>query len=86
MIRGEVASGHTSRKRFASGLDLAYCITFPLGIHSVIIQKQSESVDTETPNKGSMFGCDRCFQPMISRQNRYGKLSGGDAQDRLEVP
>lgn len=60
----------TSCNRFASGLDLAYCITFPLGIHSVIMRKHCESVDTETPNKGMRFGWDRCFQLMISRHSR----------------
>ena len=49
-------SGLTNRKRFASGLDVAYLITFPLGIHSEKIRKQCGSVDTETPNKGKMFG------------------------------
>ena len=69
----ETTSGLTNRKRFASGLDLAYCITFPLGIHSERMRKQRRSVDTETPNKGEMFGWDKYFQPMISRQNRWAK-------------
>ena len=66
----ETVSGLTSLKRFASGLDLAYCITFPPGIHSVRMRKQHGSADTETPNKGRMFGWDKCFQLMISRHNR----------------
>ena len=66
----ETASRLTSRNRFASGLDLAYCITFPFGIHSVRMRKQRESADKETPSRGMMFGWDRCFQPMISRHNR----------------
>jgi len=61
----------TSRKRFASGWNFAYSITFPLGIHSVIMRKQRGSTDTEAPNKGKMFGWDKCFQPMISRHNRW---------------
>ena len=60
------ASGFTDCKRFASGLDRAYCITVPLVIHSVIMWKRRGSKDTETPNKGRTFGWDKCFQPMIS--------------------
>ena len=67
---GKTGSGLTSLIRFAPGLDLAYWVTFPPDIHSVRIRKQRESVDTETPNKGKMFGWDKCFQPMISRHNR----------------
>ena len=70
---GEAAGGFTNRKRFASGLALAYCITFPLGIHSVRMRKQYGSADTEIPNRGKMLGWDRCFQPMISRHNRWVK-------------
>ena len=68
------AGERTSRKRFASGLDFAYCITFPFGIHSVRMRKQRESADTETPNKGMTFGWDTCFQPIISRHNRWAKV------------
>ena len=68
--REDVASGLTSRKRFFSGLFFAYSITFPLGIHSVIMRKRCGSVDTDAPNKGKMFGWDKCFQPTISRHNR----------------
>jgi len=66
---GETASGPTIRRRFASRLDLAYCITFPLGIHSERMRKGNGSADIEIPNKGKMFGWDRCFQPMTSRHN-----------------
>ena len=71
--------GLTNCKRFAFGLDTAYWITFPLGIHSVRMRKQCKFADTETPSKGKTFGCDKCFQAMISRQNHWGKLSNGDA-------
>ena len=60
----------TKRKRFSSGLEAVYRIMFPLGIHSVTMQKQYGSTDTETPDNGRMFGWDRCFQLMISRHNR----------------
>jgi len=56
MKRSEIASGLTNPKRFASGWDLAYSITFPPGIHSVRMRKQHGSADIETPNKGRMFG------------------------------
>ena len=52
----ETASGLTSRKRFASGLVLAYSITFPFCIQSETIQKFWGSMEIETPNKGKMFG------------------------------
>ena len=65
----------TDCKRFAVGLDLAYCITLPLTIHSVRMHKLRVSVEMETPSKGRMFGWDRCFQAMTSRQNSWGKLS-----------
>jgi len=52
----------TKPKRFASGFDLAYCTTFPPGIHSVRMWKQHGSVETVIPNKGKMFGWDKCFQ------------------------
>ena len=64
--RGETESGLTNRKRFSSGLDFAYCITFPLGIHSVRMQKPRGSVDMEMPNKGKIFLWDRYFQLIIS--------------------
>ena len=70
---GETASILTKRKRFSSGLEAVYHITFPLGIHSLTMRKQYGSTDTETPNKGKMFGWDRCFQLMISRHNRWTK-------------
>jgi len=53
--RRKIASGFTIRKRFASGLDLAYCITFPLVIHSERMKKERRSADIETPNKEEMF-------------------------------
>ena len=73
MNRGESRKNSkqvTNRKRFASGLDLVYCITFPSGIHSERMRKKSGSGDIEIPNKGKIFGWDKCFQPMISRHNR----------------
>ena len=45
----------TNCKRFALGLDTAYWITFPLGIHSVRMRKQYRSADTRTPSRGMMF-------------------------------
>lgn len=63
-------SGLTNCKRFAAGLDFAYFIIFPLGIHSVRIRKQCVSAEMETPNRGRMFGWDKCFQVIISRHNR----------------
>ena len=69
--RGETASRLTNCKRFASGLDLAYCVTFPLSIHSVRMRKQHGPVDTETPNEGKMFGLVKCFQLMVSRHNLW---------------
>ena len=71
--RRGTTSSLTNRNRFASGLDLAYCITFPLGIHSVRIRKRCGSADTETPNNGRMFGWVKCFQLIISRHNRWEK-------------
>ena len=61
----------TNSKRFASGLDLVYSTTFPFCIQSETMQKCWGSMETETPNKGRMFGWDSRFQHMISRQNRY---------------
>ena len=63
----------TSCKRFASGLDLAYCIRFPLGIQSVIISRQFESATKETPSKRKMFGWLKCLHPMTSRHNRWSE-------------
>lgn len=60
----------TSRKRFAFGLDFAYCIMSPLAIHSLRMRKLHGSVETETPSKGKMFGWDKCLHPMISLHNR----------------
>ena len=68
--RGNNYRGRTNRKRFASGLDVAYLIAFPLDIHSEKIWKQCGSVDTETPTRGRMFGWDRRFYHIISRHNR----------------
>jgi len=68
------AGGPTNRKRLAPGFDLAYCITFPLGIHLERIRKQSGSRDTETPNRDKMFGWDKYFQVTISRHNRWGGI------------
>ena len=53
---GGFMAGLTKRKRLASGLDLVYSITFPLGIHSEIMRKYWGFVDTETPSRGKMFG------------------------------
>ena len=61
----------TSCKRFASGLDFAYCIRFPLGIQSVRISKQFESAAKKNPNKGRMFGWIKCFHPITSRHNPW---------------
>lgn len=70
-IRRESASVLTNSKRFASGLDLVYSTTFPFFIQSETMRKCWGSMETETPNKGRMFGWDSHFQHMISRQNRY---------------
>ena len=69
----ETADGLTSCKRFASGLDLVYSITFPLCIQSETMRKLRGSTETETPTNGKMLGWDRRFQPMTSRQNRYAQ-------------
>lgn len=73
----EIGVGLTNRKRFASGLDVAYLITFLLGIHSEKIRKRGGSVDTETPNKGKMFGWDKCFHRTTSRQKRWFEIEVG---------
>jgi len=70
--RRETENRLTNCKRFASGLDTAYCITLPFGIHSVRMRKHW-SADTETPNKGKTFGWDKCFQLMISLHNPWVK-------------
>jgi len=44
------------RKRLASGLEPVYSVTFPLGIHSEMMRKYGGLFDTETPNRGKMFG------------------------------
>lgn len=67
-------SGLTSCKRFAVGLDFAYCNILPLGIHSVIIQKWCGVAEIETPRRGSTFGCEKCFQAIISRQNSWERV------------
>jgi len=54
--RGETASRRTNCKRFASGLDLVYSITFPFRIQSETMRKHRRFVETETPNSGKMFG------------------------------
>ena len=59
----------TKRRRFAFGLDLVYCVTFPLDIHSVRMLKLHWTASTDTPNKGRMFSWDRCFQAIVSRHN-----------------
>ena len=69
-IRGGTASELTNNRRFARGLDLVYSTTFPFCIQSETIRKLQGSVETKTPNNGRMLGWDRCFQPIISRQNR----------------
>ena len=58
----------TNRKRFASGLSFVYLITSPLDIHSERMAKRGGSADIETPSKGKMFGWDKYFQAMTSRQ------------------
>ena len=55
-IYEKMASGLTSCKRFTSGLDLVYSITFPFRIQSETIRKLGGSVETETPSKGKMLG------------------------------
>ena len=67
----ETASRRTNCKRFTSGLDLVYSVTFPFRIQSETIRKHRGFVETETPNKGKMLGWERRFQPITSRQNRY---------------
>ena len=74
----------TKRKRFSSGLELVYRIMFPLGIHSVTMQKQHRSTDTETPNKGKMFGWSRCFQLIISRHNFWTKAKQWECARLIE--
>ena len=50
------ATGLTSCKRFAPGLDLAYSITFPFCIQADTMRKQWRSVENETPNSGKTLG------------------------------
>ena len=57
----------TKRRRFAVGLDLVYCVIFPLGIHSVRMPILRWAASIQTPNKGRILSWDRCFQAMISR-------------------
>ena len=71
--REETGSGLTNFKRFTSGLDLVYSMTFPFRIKPEAIRKLQGSVDTETPSNGKMLGWDSCFHPIISRQNRYAQ-------------
>jgi len=54
--REETESRRTKCKRFTSGLDLVYSITFPFRIHSETIRKHRGFVETETPNSDKMFG------------------------------
>ena len=65
-------SGLTNCKRFAVGLDFAYCIIFPLCIQSVRMWKRCESTEIETPSKGKILGWDKCFQAIISRHSSWG--------------
>jgi hypothetical protein len=55
-IRRKTASGLTNSRRFASGLDLVYSITFPFRIQSETMQKHWGSAETDTPKRGKMFG------------------------------
>ena len=52
----EAASRRTNCRRFTSGLDLVYSVTFPFRIQSETIRKHRGSVETETPNKGKTLG------------------------------
>ena len=52
----KAASRLTNRKRFTSGLDLVYSITFPFCIQSERIRKYWGFAETETPNKGKILG------------------------------
>jgi hypothetical protein len=61
----------TKRKRLASRLEQMYSITFPLGIHSEMIRKCRGFSDTETPNRGKIFGWDNRFQIRTSRQSPW---------------
>ena len=72
-IGKETADRITNCKRFTSGLDLVYSIRFPFRIQSETMRKLRGSVETETPNNIKMLECDRRFQPMTSRQNRYAQ-------------
>ena len=64
--QGATGRGLTSCRRFALGLDLVYSFKVPLGIHSERMRNWCRSFDTKTPNRGRIFGWDRCFQPIIS--------------------
>ena len=55
-IGEESTSDLTNSKRFASGLDLVYSMTFPFRIQSETIRKLWGSVEKETPNNGKMLG------------------------------
>ena len=52
----KTASGLTSSKRFAPGLDLVYSITFPFSIQAETMRKEEVSVENETPNNGKTLG------------------------------
>jgi len=46
----------TNCKRFTSGLDLVYSITFPLHIQSETMRNLRGCVETETPNNDKILG------------------------------
>jgi hypothetical protein len=54
-IRRETTKGLTNNRRFASGFDLVYSITFPFRIQSEKIRKHWGSVETDTPKRGKML-------------------------------
>ena len=59
----------TSCARFTSLCFWTYSLTFPLSIHSDTIA--NASVPKFTPRNGRTFGCRRCFQATVPRQNLY---------------
>ena len=54
-IHREATRGLTNSRRFASGLDLVYSVTFPFCIQSEKIRKHWGSVETKTPKRGKML-------------------------------
>ena len=62
-VREETASRLTSRKRFTSGLDLVYSITFPFRIQSETMQKHRHDLGTVVDPPNSCLRLVRFHRP-----------------------